>query len=76
MKKIIKSTLAVVLAIALLSSLSVCFAATEKKHLTYDSYVLLGDSVASGWSDIEHRESTFKRVEGSYGALIADDLNV
>ena len=76
MKKILKSTLAVVLAIALLSSLSVCFAVSEKKHLDYGSYVLLGDSVASGWSDIEHRESTFKRVEGSYGALIADDLGV
>lgn len=76
MKKTLKSTLAVVLAIALLSSLSLCFAATEKKHLDYGSYVLLGDSVASGWSDIEHRDSTFKRVEGSYGALLADDLGV
>lgn len=76
MKKALKCTLAVILIITLLSSLSICFAATEKKHLDYDSYVLLGDSVASGWSDIEHRDSTFKRVEGSYGALIADDLAV
>lgn len=76
MKKLFKSTIAVLLILTLLSGLSVCFAATEKKHLDYGSYVLLGDSVASGWSDIEHRESTFKRVEGSYGALIADDLGV
>ena len=76
MKKILRSTFAVVLALALLSSFSVCFAATEKKHLDYGSYVLLGDSVASGWSDIESRDTSFKRVEGSYGAHLADDLGV
>lgn len=47
-----------------------------KEHFDYGSYVLLGDSVASGWSDIEHRDTFFKRVEGSYGALLADDLGV
>ncbi len=77
MKKLLKSTIAVLLILTLLSGLSICFAAEkEKTYFDYGSYVLLGDSVASGWSDIEHRESTFKRVEGSYGALIADDLGV
>ena len=77
MKKLIKSSVAILLVLTLLSGLSISMAASaEKKHLNYKSYVLLGDSVASGWSDIEHRDSTFKRVEGSYGALLADDLKV
>lgn len=77
MKKLIKSSVAILLVLTLLSGLSLSMAAsTEKKHLDYKSYVLLGDSVASGWSDIEHRNSTFNRVEGSYGALLADDLGV
>ena len=77
MKKLLKSTIAVLLILTLLSGLRICFAVEkEKTYFDYGSYVLLGDSVASGWSDIEHRESTFKRVEGSYGALIADDLGV
>ena len=75
--KILKKTLAVILCLCLLSGLSVCFAAdTEKKYLDYKSYVLLGDSVASGWSDVEEIESRFVRVEGSYGAYLADDLGV
>lgn len=76
MKKILKSTLVVVLALALLSSFSVCFAATEKKHLDYGSYVLLGDSIACGWSDIEEKDTSFTRVEGSYGVFLADDLGI
>lgn len=77
MKKFTKKLLAVMLVIALLSSMAVCFAsAKEKQHYDYESYVLLGDSVASGWSDIEHRETTFKRVEGSYADLLAKDLGI
>lgn len=77
MKKTFKKTLALMLtALFLFGSFSVSAAEYEKKHLDYGSYVLLGDSVASGWSDIEHRESTFKRVEGSFGAHIADDLGL
>ena len=77
MKKLFRSSLAVVLVLTLVASCFVTMAAdTGKKYHDYGSYVLLGDSVASGWSDIEHRESTFKRVEGSYGAHIADDLGV
>ncbi len=78
MKRLFKKSLAVVL-----TMLFVCgsFSASavvvgEKNHLDYGSYVLLGDSVASGWSDIEDRDTCFTRVEGSYGALLADDLGV
>ncbi len=77
MKKFFKSTLAVLLVLTLLSSFSVCFAAdNEKTYFDYGSYVLLGDSVACGWSDIEERDTSFTRVEGSYGAFLADDLGV
>lgn len=75
MKKIAKKTLAVLLTLALLSGMFVCFAA-EKKYHDYSSYVLLGDSVASGWSDVVDRETRFVRVEESYGAHVADDLGV
>lgn len=75
MKKLFKSTVAVLLVLTLLSGLSVCFAA-EKQYYDYGSYVLLGDSIASGWSDVEDRETRFTRVEGSYGAYLADDLGL
>ena len=76
MKKILKSAMAVLLVLTMLAGLSTAMAASEKKHLDYGSYVLLGDSVASGWSDIEERDTSFVRVEGSYGAYLADDLGV
>lgn len=78
MMKFIKKSISVLLVIALTSGLFTCFASTpyEKKYEDYGSYVLLGDSVASGWSDVEERETRFVRVEGSYGAFVADDLGV
>ena len=76
MKKTLRSFLAVVLVLAMLSSFGVCFAAVEKEHLKYGSYVLLGDSIACGWSDIEEKDTSFTRVEGSYGAILADALKV
>ena len=77
MKKLLKSSLAVLLVLTLVSSFSMVMAAeTEKQHFDYGSYVLLGDSVACGWSDIEERDTSFTRVEGSYGAFIADDLGI
>lgn len=80
MKKLIKKSLAVLLAMLMLSSVFTCFAADDaeyvKEYEDYSSYVLLGDSVASGWSDVEERETRFVRVEGSYGAHVADDLGV
>lgn len=77
MKKYIRKSLAVLLVITMMSGVFGCFAsAYEKKYEDYSSYVLLGDSVASGWSDVEKRETRFVRVEGSYGAFVADDLGV
>lgn len=76
MKNFMKKSLAVLLALMLLSGSMICLAATEKKHYDYNSYVLLGDSIASGWSDVMDIESRFTRVEGSYGAYVADDLGL
>ena len=79
MKKTLRSFLAVVLVLAMLSSFGVCFAASEKQYLNYKSYVLLGDSIASGWSDLEdadEQNTNFTRVEGSYGDIIAKTLDV
>lgn len=81
MKKILSAFLA---ALIMLTALSGSFgsyaqeneAVIEKTYENYGSYVLLGDSVASGWSDVVHKETRFVRVEGSYGALIADELGV
>lgn len=77
MKKIFSGTIAVILILTLFASLFVSSAAdTQKQYFDYGSYVLLGDSVACGWSDIEERDTSFTRVEGSYGAFIADDLGL
>lgn len=77
MKKFLRSSLAVMLILALFASFSMVMAAdTEKTYYDYGSYVLLGDSIACGWSDIEERDTSFTRVEGSYGAFLADDLGV
>ena len=77
MKKFMKKSLAVLLVIVMMTGVFSCFgSAYEKKYEDYSSYVLLGDSVASGWSDVEERETRFVRVEGSYGAFVADDLGV
>ena len=77
MKNFIKKSIAVLLIITMVSGLFTCYATKyEKKYYDYGSYVLLGDSVASGWSDVEERETRFVRVEGSYGAHVADDLGV
>lgn len=77
MKKFMKKSLAVILALMLLSGSMVCLAAAEDKaDKQYNSYVLLGDSIASGWSDVKEIESRFTRVEGSYGDLVAKDLGI
>ena len=77
MKNFIKRSIAVLLIITMVSGLFTCYATKyEKKYYDYGSYVLLGDSVASGWSDVVEKETRFVRVEGSYGAHVADDLGV
>ena len=78
MKKFLKRTSAILLALLMLSGTFTCFAYDfgGKDVSGYKNYVLLGDSIASGWSDVEDIESRFVRVEGSYGAYVADDLGV
>lgn len=79
MKKLMKKSFALFLALMLISGSMVCLAAAEAEKdfsdFTEKNYVLLGDSIASGWSDVEDIESRFTRVEGSYGAYVADALN-
>ena len=74
MKKMIKKSLAVLLAVAMLSGCFAIFASAEKEHFVYEKYVLLGDSVASGHDDILYLPTEFIRVEGSYSDLVADAL--
>lgn len=82
MKRFISRAVAVILTCALAFGSAVCFAAdsTEsadaKKYYDYGTYVLLGDSVASGHNDLVYVDSEFKRVENSYGAYVADALGV
>ena len=97
MKKTMKKVLAVVLALMMLSSTFVSFAAELNQEAVvahkgqYKNYLLLGDSVASGYRDVvtdrdqqfntENYESTYYRVPGSYGdvitkAIIEDDTMV
>ncbi len=74
MKKTFRKSLAVILAITLLSGMFAMFASAQKKHFVYEKYVLLGDSVASGHDDILYAPTEFIRVEGSYSDLVADAL--
>ncbi len=70
-----KKVLSVILALSMIFSFClVSSAASEKQQKEYKSYVLLGDSIAAGWSDLEEKDTSLTRVEGSYGALLADDL--
>ena len=74
MKKFIKKSITVLLVCAMLFSAVTCFAAGEKKYYDYGTYVVLGDSVASGHNDLVYVDSEFKRVDDSYGAYVADEL--
>ena len=92
MKRNLKKILAVVLALVMLSStFVVSFAATElnkdavaKHHGQYKNYVLLGDSIASGYRDEvtdkdadfneSQNDSTYYRYEGSYADVLANAI--
>ncbi len=98
MKKIMKKTLAVILALVMISSTFVCCFAAELNQEAvnlhrgqYKKYLLLGDSVASGYRDEitdndadfneANQESTYYRVPGSYAdvltkAIIEDDTMI
>ncbi len=87
-----KKSLSVFLALILLLCSFSCLAsaaelnteAVEAHYGQYENYVLLGDSVASGYRDIitdndrqfnvDTKESSFNRIEGSYGDIIADAI--
>lgn len=76
MKKFIKKSVTIILACIMAFSAVTCFAADGKQYYDYGTYVLLGDSVASGHNDLVYVDSEFKRVEDSYGAYVADELGV
>ena len=88
--KMMKKTLAIILAIIMISSSFVAFAAELNPDAVaahngqYKNYVLLGDSVASGYRDIIsefddannkiYKDSTYWRYEGSYADVLADAI--
>lgn len=90
MKRSIKRVLALVLTLTMLSATFTCFAAgmnqeaINKHKGQYKNYLLLGDSVASGYRDEEtdldedfngiYNETTYWRVPGSYGDIIANSI--
>ena len=77
MKKFMKKTLAVLLTLVIISGSFVCFAAEdEKQYHKYDKYVLLGDSLASGFRDYDYIMTEFTYIEDSYAAYIAKDLGI
>jgi len=91
MKKMMKKSLAVLLALMMLSTSFVCLAAVELNQEAvnthygqYKNYVLLGDSVASGYRDEMsdndaaynelHMDSTYHRYTGSYADVLANAI--
>ena len=73
--KILKQTIAVILALLLLSGSFVCFAADgEKEFHKYEKYVLLGDSIASGYTDYAYRNTEFTFAPESYSDFLAQEL--
>ncbi len=91
MKNMMKKSLAVLLALMMLSTSFVCLAGFELNQDSvnahygqYKNYVLLGDSVASGYRDEMsendaryndiYMDSTYCRYEGSYADVLADAI--
>ena len=90
MKKFMKKALATVLALVMLSSTFVCFAAELNEDAVsvhkgqYENYLLLGDSAASGYRDEmsdndktfnkAYNHTTYWRVPGSYADIIANAI--
>ena len=73
--KILKRSIAILLAILLISGSFVCFAEdNSKQYHNYEKVLLLGDSQASGYSDYRDIYSEFCYVEESYAAYLAKDL--
>ena len=58
--KNLKKALAVLLTLVLVSGSFMCFALdSEKQYFDYGTYVLLGDSVSSGYRDFDYRDTEF-----------------
>ena len=90
MKKIFRTSMVLLLVIAILSSSFVCFAeglnedAVALHKGQYKNYVLLGDSVASGYRDVmsdnddaynkQYGETAYYRVPGSYADVLANAI--
>ncbi len=94
MKKILKTSIAFMLVFAIITSTLTCFAielnqeAVNEHRGQFENYLLLGDSVASGYRDVmcdeddaynkTYQETVYCRVPGSYAdvltkAIIEDD---
>ena len=69
--KAIRSILALVLAMAMLASLGVCFAA-GKDYSGYEYYVSLGDSIANGIGENNVENKYMHRTPGAYPDRIAN----
>lgn len=85
-----KKAIAILLTMLLLSSSFVCFAAelnedaVAKHYGQYENYLLLGDSIASGYRDEildgdadfneANNETTYFRVPGSYADVLANAI--
>lgn len=76
MKRTVERIFAVIITCVMAFGAVTCFAADGKQYYDYGTYVLLGDSVASGHNDLVYVDSEFKRVDDSYGAYVADTLGV
>ena len=86
MKKFFKTSFALLLSLAIFSSIFTCFAAELNQEAVnehrgqFKNYVLLGDSVASGYRDVmcdeddaynkAYQETTYCRVPGSYADVL------
>lgn len=90
MKKTVRNIIAIVLALVIASASFVCFAeglnedAVNTHKGQYKNYVLLGDSVASGYRDVmsdnddlynkTYGETAYCRVPGSYADVLANAI--
>lgn len=90
MKKLIKKSLAVLFVLVMLSGTLTCFAAELNQDAVnlhygqFEKYVLLGDSVASGYRDEmtendeafneANQQTVYYRVPGSYADVLAEAI--
>lgn len=75
--KIFKKSLCILFVIVLISaSFSVSAVDANKQYHDYGTYVLLGDSVASGYRDFDYRNTEFIFAPDSYSDYVSKDLGV